>query len=146
VEKARAGGRLDDATHLNRPYAQLAPVDQENKRAAARRIPKVPGARRAGSPERRIKGKDRLVSARTGRPSPNIWSIISSGSPKRSTMAELAQGEEWVARWRTGRSRKRRPALVLHATPSEIDKRKDRNSVFVPLDTPETPRAQARRK
>jgi hypothetical protein len=112
--------------HLNRPYADLAPVDQEENRAAARRIPAILA----------LAGLKIEKASRAG--SRNEGSIRAHLQHHLERLAE-AEHDGWMDHrfrngWRRADERddanKLHPALVPYAELSETDQKKDRNSVL----------------
>jgi hypothetical protein len=114
--------------HLAVPYSELALVDQEDNRAAARRIPEVLA----------------LAGLALHRPEPpadfEVHDSAATSEHLAHHLERLAEAEHdgWVAHklsnsWRLGAprddSQKVHPALVPYARLAEVDKEKDRNSV-----------------
>jgi hypothetical protein len=113
--------------HLDRPYAQLAEIDKEDNRAAARRIPEV------------------LSLAGLGlRSDENHKPVIITADELRArlenNMERLAEAEHdgWLAqrrqngwRWAATRddARKQHPAMLPYANLPEREKDKDRNTI-----------------
>jgi hypothetical protein len=113
------------APHLDKPYAQLAAVDREDNRAAARRIPAILAL--AGL---------KLEKA-AGRGKPEDPAIRAHLKHHLERLAE-AEHEGWMEHrlrngWRPASARddtkKQSPALVPYAALSDADQRKDRSAV-----------------
>jgi len=111
--------------HLDRPFADLAPADQDDNRAAARRIPAVLAL--AGLDSQPIAGSTPLPTA-------ELSAIIGQ---HMEAMAE-AEHDGWMAHraatgWRHGPTRddarKLHPAMIPYAQLPEKEKQKDRNNV-----------------
>jgi hypothetical protein len=111
--------------HLDKPYEELAPVDQEDNRAAARRIPAIlalaglsleKGVESSESEETAIRGQLKYHLERLAEAEHDGWK-------------DHRERNGW--RWAKDRddNMKRHPALVAYAKLSETDRGKDRNSV-----------------
>ncbi len=114
--------------HLDRPYNDLSPIDQEENRAAARRIPEILAL--AGL----------TLEKRESSTKSNPSEIVAVQQQLAHHLERLAEEEHqgwWAHRerngWRPAKQRddeqKLHPALVPYSELSDRDKEKDRNSV-----------------
>jgi len=110
------------------PYADLGPVEKEENRAAARRIPEILG----------LVGLVVEPAQTAGRKRTSLTDEIAAHLAHHIESLAEAEHDGWMAHrlrngWRYDKvrddARKFHPALVAYAKLSEVDKNKDRNSV-----------------
>ena len=126
VQSKRDGWKM--AHHLDKRYSDLAPIDQEDNRSAARRIPSVLSLVGLGlSPGKDYEASDGLTSDDVGIYLEFHLELLSEG--EHDGWMDERQRNGWRLGVERNDEQRIHPLLVLYADLSEVEKNKDRNTV-----------------